>query len=132
MWSSFTIASSDAPAIVRDRLAAARARLREREQALRLGDDAAAVALRADDGSRSGLGAGASALRARDRQLDRNLRLGAAQRVLEREMDLRLAGACTTGVWGALAEDDRRALHRAWQRHRQHQTTPDPEGGPTP
>jgi WhiB family redox-sensing transcriptional regulator len=49
-----------------------------------------------------------------------------------REMDLRLAGACTTGVWGALAEDDRRALHRVWQRRRQHQHTPDQEGGPTP
>jgi WhiB family redox-sensing transcriptional regulator len=49
-----------------------------------------------------------------------------------REMDLRLAGACTTGVWGALAEDDRRALHRAWQRRRHHQVTPDQEGGPTP
>ena len=48
------------------------------------------------------------------------------------EMDLRLAGACTTGVWGALAEDDRRALHRVWQRRRQHQHTPDQEGGPTP
>jgi WhiB family redox-sensing transcriptional regulator len=47
-----------------------------------------------------------------------------------REMDLRLAGACTTGVWGALAEDDRRALYRVWQRRRQH--TGDQEGGPTP
>jgi WhiB family redox-sensing transcriptional regulator len=49
-----------------------------------------------------------------------------------REMDLRLAGACTTGVWGALAEDDRRALHRVWQGRRQHQHTTDQEGGPTP
>jgi WhiB family transcriptional regulator, redox-sensing transcriptional regulator len=49
-----------------------------------------------------------------------------------REMDLRLAGACTTGVWGALTEDDRRALHRAWQRRRQHQPPPDQEGEPTP
>ena len=49
-----------------------------------------------------------------------------------RELDLRTAGACTTGVWGALPEDDRRALHRAWQHHRQHQNTPDQEGGPTP
>jgi WhiB family redox-sensing transcriptional regulator len=48
-----------------------------------------------------------------------------------REMDLRLAGACTTGVWGALAEDDRRLLHRVWQRRRQGQPTPDQEGGPT-
>jgi WhiB family transcriptional regulator, redox-sensing transcriptional regulator len=50
-----------------------------------------------------------------------------------RELDLRTAGACTTGVWGALPEDDRRALHRAWQHHRQHQlTSEDQEGGPTP
>ena len=48
------------------------------------------------------------------------------------ELDLRTAGACTTGVWGALAEDDRRALHRVWQRHRQHRQTPDQKGGPTP
>ena len=50
-----------------------------------------------------------------------------------RELDLRTAGACTTGVWGALPEDDRRALHPIWQRHRQHQlTSDDQEGGPTP
>jgi WhiB family transcriptional regulator, redox-sensing transcriptional regulator len=50
-----------------------------------------------------------------------------------RELDLRTAGACTTGVWGALPEDDRRALHPIWQRRRQHQlTSDDQEGGPTP
>jgi WhiB family redox-sensing transcriptional regulator len=45
------------------------------------------------------------------------------------ELDLRTSGACTTGVWGALAEDDRRALHPIWQRrrHRQH-GEPDQEG----
>ena len=49
------------------------------------------------------------------------------------ELDLRTAGACTTGVWGALAEDDRRALHRVWQRRRQHQDDGmGQEGGPTP
>jgi WhiB family redox-sensing transcriptional regulator len=49
------------------------------------------------------------------------------------ELDLRTAGACTTGVWGALPEDDRRALHRAWQRHRQHQpNSDDQEGEPRP
>jgi WhiB family redox-sensing transcriptional regulator len=48
-----------------------------------------------------------------------------------RELDLRTAGAGTTGVWGALAEDDRRVLHRVWQRRRR-QHTPDQEGGPTP
>jgi WhiB family redox-sensing transcriptional regulator len=49
------------------------------------------------------------------------------------ELDLRTAGACTTGVWGALPEDDRRALRRVWQRRRQQQD--DGMGqkeGPTP
>lgn len=50
-----------------------------------------------------------------------------------RELDLRTAGASTTGVWGALAEDDRRALHPIWQRRRQQQhNTTDQEGGPLP
>lgn len=47
------------------------------------------------------------------------------------ELDLRIAGECTTGVWGALAEDDRRALHRVWQHHRQQQDGTDQEAGPT-
>src|SRR5206468_8481467 len=59
--------------------AAARTRLRQRKQALRLGDDPAPVALRADDGCRAGLRTGAAALRARDGQLDRHLRLRTAQ-----------------------------------------------------
>ncbi|HET9253977.1 MAG TPA: WhiB family transcriptional regulator [Pseudonocardiaceae bacterium] len=46
------------------------------------------------------------------------------------ELDLRIAGACTTGVWGALCEDDRRALHPLWQRRRhQHDRLPQ-EGEP--
>ncbi len=49
-----------------------------------------------------------------------------------RELDLRTAGADTTGVWGALAEGDRRALHRIWQRRRQQHDGTDREGGPTP
>jgi WhiB family redox-sensing transcriptional regulator len=49
------------------------------------------------------------------------------------ELDLRTAGACTTGVWGALREDDRRALHRVWQCHRQHEpSSDDQEGEPRP
>ena len=47
------------------------------------------------------------------------------------ELELRTADASTTGVWGALAEDDRRALHPIWQRHRQHHHN-DQEGGATP
>ena len=70
--------------------ATARARLRKREESLPLGDDAAAVALRADDRRRAGLRARTAAIRARDGQLDRDLRLGAAQRVLEREPHLGL------------------------------------------
>jgi WhiB family transcriptional regulator, redox-sensing transcriptional regulator len=48
------------------------------------------------------------------------------------ELELRTAGASTTGVWGALPEDDRRVLHPIWQRHRQHQDHNDQEGGATP
>jgi WhiB family transcriptional regulator, redox-sensing transcriptional regulator len=48
------------------------------------------------------------------------------------ELDLRTAGASTTGVWGALPEDDRRALHRVWQHHRQQPSHNDQEGGATP
>lgn len=48
------------------------------------------------------------------------------------ELDLRTAGTSTTGVWGALAEDDRRALHQVWQRRRQYQGHSDQEAGATP
>ena len=67
---------------------------------------------------------------------DRRLaaRLCAGCPVIEQclELDLRTAGACNTGVWGALAEDDRRALHRVWQRRRQQHDGTSQEGGPTP
>jgi WhiB family transcriptional regulator, redox-sensing transcriptional regulator len=48
------------------------------------------------------------------------------------ELELRTAGTSTTGVWGALPEDDRRALHRVWQQRRQHQDQSDQNGGATP
>lgn len=48
------------------------------------------------------------------------------------ELDLRTDGADTTGVWGALPEDDRCALHPIWLRHRQQQTRTEQKGGPTP
>ena len=35
------------------------------------------------------------------------------------ELELRTAGAATTGVWGALCEDDRRAVHAVWTVRRQ-------------
>jgi WhiB family transcriptional regulator, redox-sensing transcriptional regulator len=47
------------------------------------------------------------------------------------ELDLRTSGACTTGVWGALAEDDRRALHPIWQQRRHQHESSDQEGEPT-
>lgn len=34
------------------------------------------------------------------------------------ELELRTAGAATTGVWGALCEVDRRALHTVWRARR--------------
>jgi WhiB family redox-sensing transcriptional regulator len=34
------------------------------------------------------------------------------------ELELRTAGAATTGVWGGLCEVDRRALHTAWRARR--------------
>jgi WhiB family transcriptional regulator, redox-sensing transcriptional regulator len=50
------------------------------------------------------------------------------------ELELRTAGASTTGVWGALAEDDRRELHRVWRKHRQHHdhNQDDQDGEATP
>ena len=62
-------------------------------------------------------------------------RLCAACPVIDQclELDLRTAGAHTLGVWGALPEDDRRALHPLWQRHRQQHNHPEQQaGGPTP
>jgi len=46
------------------------------------------------------------------------------------ELELRTEGQATTGVWGALAEDDRRALHRVWQRRRVTRAAEEGEGGP--
>lgn len=71
-----------------------------------------------------------------DAPSDRELaaRLCAGCPVIEQclELDLRTAGACTTGVWGALPDDDRRALHRAWQRRRQPRSNSDSgKAGPT-
>lgn len=45
------------------------------------------------------------------------------------ELELRAAGEQTQGVWGALAETDRRAVYRIWQWLR---TNPEPEGGGAP
>ncbi|MGH4012227.1 MAG: WhiB family transcriptional regulator [Pseudonocardiaceae bacterium] len=48
------------------------------------------------------------------------------------ELELRTAGASTTGVWGATCEEDRRALHGIWRQRRHQQDPRDQEGGPTP
>jgi len=45
------------------------------------------------------------------------------------EVDLRIEGQDTTGVWGALPEDDRRELFRLRQQRRADEQ---PEGGPQP
>jgi WhiB family transcriptional regulator, redox-sensing transcriptional regulator len=43
------------------------------------------------------------------------------------ELELRTAGPHTIGVWGAMSEDDRRALHPHWLQRGERA-----EGGPTP
>lgn len=43
------------------------------------------------------------------------------------ELELRMAGEETTGVWGALNEDDRRALYPHWRARGER--AEDPEGG---
>src|SRR5207253_6622266 len=70
--------------------AAARARRRKREPPLRLGDDSAAAALRADGRRRPRLRAGAAADVAGALEAHGQRRLDALQRVLERERDLHL------------------------------------------
>lgn len=48
------------------------------------------------------------------------------------ELELRTAGEHTVGVWGALSEDDRRALYPHWLRRgeRADDDSHGPEGGP--
>src|SRR5439155_15662467 len=83
--------------------AAARARLREGEQALALGDDAAAVTLGAERRRGPGLRARAAALAAGRLELDRDLGLDPVQRVLEREadFDFEVAAALAALLLGA-------------------------------
>ncbi len=47
------------------------------------------------------------------------------------ELELRTEGQTTTGVWGALPEDDRRALHRVWRHRRATRAADQGEEGPT-
>src|ERR1044072_1608346 len=82
----------------RARAAALRARLGDREQPLALGLDPAALAARADDRRGAGLRAravaGAAALEGRHRDRD----LGALDRLLEADRDLRLEVAAALGA----------------------------------
>ena len=63
---------------------------------------------------------------AADRQLAGWLCAGCPVRDQCLELDLRTAGAATVGVWGALTEDDRRALYPVWSARRAGRS---PEGG---
>jgi WhiB family redox-sensing transcriptional regulator len=49
-----------------------------------------------------------------DRSLATQLCAGCPVRAECLEFELRIAGEDTVGVWGALNEDDRRALHKVW------------------
>lgn len=49
------------------------------------------------------------------------------------ELELRMTGAHTVGIWGGLPEDDRRALHPHWLRRGERAEVVNPldlEGGP--
>ena len=83
--------------------------MREREQPLRVGDDAPAAALRADGRCRPRLGAGAGAGPAGRFELDRHAHFDTAEGVLERERRVRLDVGAALGhgpaLAGAAAED---------------------------
>jgi WhiB family redox-sensing transcriptional regulator len=49
-----------------------------------------------------------------DRELATRLCAGCPVRAECLEFELRIGGADTVGVWGALNQDDRRALHKVW------------------
>jgi WhiB family transcriptional regulator, redox-sensing transcriptional regulator len=68
-----------------------------------------------------------------DRELAARLCAGCPVQEECLELELRMAGDKTTGVWGALAEDDRRALYPHWrargERAEPFASDEDPEGG---
>ena len=49
-----------------------------------------------------------------DRELATRLCAGCPVRAECLEFELRIGGGDTVGVWGALNQDDRRALHKVW------------------
>src|SRR5688500_11847593 len=53
-----------------------------------------------------------------DRELATRMCAGCPVRAECLELELRVGGAETVGVWGALNEEDRRALHAVWSRRR--------------
>jgi WhiB family redox-sensing transcriptional regulator len=56
---------------------------------------------------------------ATDREIAAQICAGCPVRDACLELEFRTAGLATLGVWGALAEDDRRAAYLAWS-HRRH------------
>lgn len=64
-----------------------------------------------------------------DRELATQMCAGCPVRSECLEFELRLGGAQTLGVWGALNTDDRRALHKVWSSRRREDLTwlPDDE-----
>lgn len=60
-----------------------------------------------------------------DRELATELCSGCSAKYACLELELRLHGKETQGVWGGLSEQDRRALYLLWLEHRVH----DPERG---
>jgi WhiB family redox-sensing transcriptional regulator len=48
------------------------------------------------------------------------------------ELELRYAGQETVGVWGALSEQDRRALYPLWRARGHHEVSEAPDGGDSP
>jgi WhiB family redox-sensing transcriptional regulator len=53
-----------------------------------------------------------------DRELATRMCAGCPVRAECLELELRVGGAQSVGVWGALNEEDRRALHAVWLRRR--------------
>jgi WhiB family redox-sensing transcriptional regulator len=66
-----------------------------------------------------------------DRELATRLFAGCPVRRECLEFELRIGGAESVGVWGALNEDDRRALHKVWscRRRREVEAMPEEEDG---
>jgi WhiB family redox-sensing transcriptional regulator len=65
-----------------------------------------------------------------DRELATRMCAGCPVRAECLEFELRVSGSETVGVWGALNEEDRRALHAVWSRRRRTEleALPDEEG----